>query len=887
VGRAKALAVSLLVLAAPLEGAEALTHAVTRFPLASSGLELRRPALRGRFFDVLGRRAAVFGREGVGFEAWAYPLKLVDDFRLSFRLHDYPLDIEGNDVLAQIEVRPEATIFTYSHAAFTVRQILYAPVDEPGVVMLLDVSSVLPLTITGSFRPRLRLMWPAGLMTASVDWDEDAHVYYLTEETRRFVGVVGSPEARDVSVMPYQEEPRDVPLRFVVETRPETTRATYVPVVIAGSIEGRGEARAAYDRLLASAASLYAEAAAHYRRYLEGTVSVETPDARLDESLAWARIGIAKGMVTNPQLGTGLVAGFRTSGESERPGFGWFFGRDALWTALALDSLGDFEGARTAMDFLRAHQRADGKIPHEISQSAALIPWFAEYEYAWKSADATPLYVIAQADYFRASGDTAHLQAAWDSIVRAFRFTAGTDTDGNGLVENTSVGHGWVEGGALYPAHEEIYLQGVFIEAARSLAELADVRGEKALGAEARAAAERARAAVEETYWLKERGFYAFATTRPPESPPKAEPGPNRERRQARLDELARVRQIDEDTVMPAVPLFWSQLADARAQSQLDHLGSAAIATDWGARLLSDASRLYDPLSYHYGSVWPLFTGWASMAGYRYGRPSIGYQALMANALLRSRSAVGYVTELLSGDFNAPFGRSSDHQVWSEAMVATPLLRGLFGIEVGAGGRSLRFAPSLPVDWDHAAVRNLAVGAARYDLSFRRSAGRATIEVTRRGDGPDLRLVVAPALPRDARVRSVRAGGRALRFDAVAVGDVQRVQVELDAAAGRSQLELAYDDGTEAYVRAEPSQPGARSEGLRILRNRAEAGALHLLLEGRAGRSYELHVRTPRTLGPEQGVEARRTGPRDWLLQVPFEGTGDGYVRRELVLPLR
>ena len=35
-----------------------------------------------------------------------------------------------------------------------------------------------------------------------------------------------------------------------------------------------------------------------------------------------------------------------------------------------------------------------------------------------------------------------------------------------------------------------------------------------------------------------------------------------------------------------------------------------------------------------------------------------------------------YVTELLSGDYLAAFGRSSHHQVWSEAMVATPLLRG-------------------------------------------------------------------------------------------------------------------------------------------------------------------------------------------------------------------
>ena len=74
----------------------------------------------------------MFGYEGVAFEAWAYPLKLLDDFRLSFRLEGYPLDIDGTDVPPRIDVRPEATVFTYAHAAFTVRQIIFAPVDEPG-----------------------------------------------------------------------------------------------------------------------------------------------------------------------------------------------------------------------------------------------------------------------------------------------------------------------------------------------------------------------------------------------------------------------------------------------------------------------------------------------------------------------------------------------------------------------------------------------------------------------------------------------------------------------------------------------------------------------------------------------------------------------------------
>ena len=101
------------------------------------------------------------------------------------------------------------------------------------------------------------------------------------------------------------------------------------------------------------------------------------------------------------------------------------------------------------------------------------------------------------------------------------------------------------------------------------------------------------------------------------------------------MDELKDARFIDEDTALPAVPAWWRTLEDERAQSEIDHLGGAELAADWGQRILSERSHLYDPLSYHYGSVWPLFTGWTAVGAYRYGRPHVGYQATMANALIK------------------------------------------------------------------------------------------------------------------------------------------------------------------------------------------------------------------------------------------------------------
>jgi glycogen debranching enzyme len=867
-----------------------------KFSLRKSGLELERRTQAGSFFDVLGHKAAIFGYEHRPLEAWVYPMKLLDDFELSFRIEGYPLEFHASDMAVHINVRPEATIFTYSHAAFTVRQIIYVPVDEPGVMMLLDVKSDLPMTVAVSFRPKLKLSWPAGLMTGNIGWDDKQHVYYITEESKRFVGMIGSPAGRDVSVMPYQEEPRDVPSRFEIETSPDELKTSYIPIIITGSVEGREQAKATYDRLLGSAQSLFENNVAYYEHLQSETTSLTTPDERLNTAFSWAKVGVDKGIATNPFLGTGLLAGFRTSGESERPGFAWYFGRDAMWTALAINSYGDFRSTRMALEFLKKFQRADGKIPHEISQSASLIPWFTDYEFPWASADATPLYVIAHADYWRATGDMEFLKANWDSILKAYRFSEATDTDGNGLIENTRFGHGWVEGGPLRPAHEEIYMQGLWIEASRNMAELAQAMNDAATASRARDHGERTRAAMEQTYWLADRGFYAFSTRQPMAETPEAEPGPNRAVRQARMEELSKARLIDEDTVLPAVPLWWRTMLDERAQSEIDHLGSGRMATDWGARIISGESRLYDPLSYHFGSVWPLFTGWVSMGAYRYGRPHVGYQALMANSLLSYTNALGYVTELLSGDFNAPFGRSSHHQVWSEAMIVTPALRGLLGIEITGGGKELRFAPQLPANWDRIEAKGVAAGDARYDLKLVRAAGRLTITITHRAstttDSATLsrgveRFTLAPAFPLDARVRRVTVQGRATPFEMKSAGDEQRAEVSTEAHEPTVEIVFTYTEGTDIYLVPESLKPGAQSEGLRILRVRAETDAFRLLLEGLGGRTYTLRARTPYQLGQTDGVTVQADGRSDPQLTVAFEGPSDVYVRRALSIPIQ
>jgi len=863
---------------------------IPRFDLPASGLRLDRAARSGAFLDVVGHRSAFFGYEHQGLEAWVYPMKLVDDLQLSFTLEGYPLEILANEILKHITVTPEATIFTYSHAAFTARAILFAPVDEPALVVLLDVDSTLPIRISASFRPKLRLMWPAGLQTGNTGWNAGHHVYQLTEETGKFAGVIGSPAAREGSLMPYQEEPRDVPVRFAIDQGTADLKRAFIPIVIAGSTTGLSDAQAAYDGVLGDIPRLLEKNVAHYRRLLEETVDVETPDARVNEFYRWAKVGVDKGVATNPFLGTGLLAGFRTSGDSERPGFAWYFGRDAMWTSLALDLSGPLETTRTALAFLRKFQRDDGKMPHEISQSASLIPWFTAFPYPWASADATPLYIVGHAEYWKVSGDTAFIKEAWPSLLNAWHFSKATDTDHNGLIENTGVGHGWVEGGALSPPHEEIYLQGVWIEAERGLADLADVLGDKATATAAREDADRTRQAVERTYWREAEHAYAYATKLPRTARVEAEPGPNRERRQEALDAIAASTMYDERTVLTAVPLWWHELQPDRADQEIDSLGGGALATDWGQRILSSRSALYDPLSYHYGSVWPLFTGWASVGAYAYGRPHVGYQALMANMLLGDANALGYVTELLSGDFQAAFGRSSHHQVWSEAMVIAPLLRGLFGLRTArdaAGMSTLTIAPQLPADWTRFSLRHLRAGDGTVDVGFEKAPGQWVYTVTRSGSASPARLILGVNVPLDGSILRAQADGRQVEVgDDRIEGDVHRFSVPLELRGNRAEVRFTVREGSDVYRQIDRAPDGSRNHGLRLLRSRADDRGLSLRLEGLAGSRERIRLRSPRRVGTlPEGVRLIG-GQGDPTLEISFDGPAGEYQRRDIVLPL-
>jgi glycogen debranching enzyme len=818
-----------------------------------SRLELSRPVRSWEFLCALGQKSAVFGDESGTVEAWVYPLKLFRDFSLIFHVnaHDIPAATLARTVL----VRPESTSLIYVGDTFRVTETFVAPAHEPGVIVRLEIETETPLEIEAVFRRDFQLEWPAGLGATWENWDGARHAFEFGEEQKTYSAVLGSPSAA-VTLREANTNYATFPLsgfRLGTTGKGKDTKL----IVVAASSNGAAEADATYQKLTEQADALEVDSAQYYSGYLQRTVNVQLPDAELQKAYDWSRISMVQGLVTNVKYGTGLVAGYRGSGDSQRPGFAWFFGRDALWTSFALDSAGDYLSTKTALEFLTQFQREDGRIPHEIAQTAYLVDWFKRYPYGFASADATPLYIIGMEEYVRASGDVPFAREHWNNAHKAYEFLRST-YGATGLPRNFGVGHGWVEGGPLLPIESELYQSGLAVEAIRCLSELAKQTGhdEEAESLSDEFAAQRAK--VNELFWMAEKRYYGF--------------GINQEN-----------KGVAEATVLSTVPMWFGVLDAAHSKQTIAELASVNHATDWGMRIISDQSPLYSAGGYHFGSVWPLFTGWAAVGEYRYHQAQAAWQNLRANALLALDGSLGHVTEVLSGTYYQGLSTASPHQIWSAAMVVSPLLRGLFGLDEDALTHTLTLAPSLPANWNAFSLQNVHVGGATADIKFQRSDDEMTLEVRRSGTG-DLFLDFEPALSLRAEVTAVTLNGRPIGFKMQLNDTDQHLQVRFPVYGGPSVLRVQMrHDFTVSYSSRLP-QLGSRSEGLRILsENWSSKYELTLNVEGIAGKPYELVVSSAKEIASVEGGTLRKnSNVVDAMLVSPASGK-DAYVRSTLV----
>jgi mannosylglycerate hydrolase MGH1-like protein len=445
----------------------------------------------------------------------------------------------------------------------------------------------------------------------------------------------------------------------------------------------------------------------------------------------------------------------------------------------------------------------------------------------------------------------------------------------SGLAENIHSGHGWIEGGplrpqpgdqapagapALLPFSGEFYQAGVGTAGVEALASLARAVGKNDVARQLDQEAAWQRTTLERVFWAPEKNFYAFAVD-------------------------TNGQRIDKPSVLGAVPLWFGLTDQHKSDRFLDILAAPDHQADWGPRIISNVDPLYSPTGYHFGSVWPLFTGWASVAGYRYHRQQYGYSNLMANAQLAHDGSPGRTTEVLSGDFYTQLSTSTPHQIWSSAMVISPLLRGMMGIGVNALDHSVTLAPHVPAGWTEFAVNHVKIGSAQVDFVYHNGGDDITLEVERHGNG-DVQLEFSPALSLRAKVIDAEVDGRKVSPKISVNENDQHVTVLVPLSADKTTIHLrARGNFGIAYACAAPAD-GATSSNLKIVSEQWSAARdqLQLQVAGVNGKTYELPIfNAPGNLSVHgANITKLRSGP---ALEIAFPpGAAGAFATRTVTL---
>jgi glycogen debranching enzyme len=415
-------------------------------------------------------------------------------------------------------------------------------------------------------------------------------------------------------------------------------------------------------------------------------------------------------------------------------GVPWFrcpFGRDALLAgyesillnpglaASSLRMLATYQG-RTFDEFT---EEEPGKIFHELRFGEMTRTREIPHTPYYGSIDATPLFVIVLDATHRATADEALLRDLAPALRAALAWIDRRSEDGTRPVSYARVrpsglsNQGWKDSGAgvSYPdgrrADAPIALcevQGYCADAYARGARLLRALGEAGRADVYERRADGMRDVLERAFWMEDAGRYAYA-----------------------IDGHGRCVTT---VVSNLGHLLWSRAADpTRARATADLLVSPECLSAYGIRTLAAGQPVYNPLSYHNGTVWPHDNAIIAkgMANY----DLTGHTERVFDALARAMPCLRdrRLPELYCGMSGQEgslvrYPVACSPQAWAAAAPFL-LLQAVLGIHLdGPHGRLWIRNPRMPSSMNRIDIDRLRVGASQVSLRICRSGKHCHVE---------------------------------------------------------------------------------------------------------------------------------------------------------------
>ena len=723
-------------------------------------------------------------------ELWVHPLKLASGFRLDFRMPEYAEPIRGADVA---RTRRGAARGHHDHVQ---PRHLHRPrsTSSPrstsrGCWCCWRWTPTGPSRSCVSFRTVLQYAWPGGLGGQYAFWRRGRTRLRALREpapAQRASSARRGPRPR--TSHPAHALP-DAPSHVHDPDRPRARRARD------GADRDRRRHRAAGGGRGGLSAGSLSRARGALRRARRATRERLARGRAADRHArrpARPRARVGEGeprradASATPTSGCGLVAGWGPSGDGARPGFGWFFGGDAAINSFAMAATGQWAAAAEGLRFLAKYQRADGKIPHEISQSAGVIPWFDEYPYAYYHADTTPFWLagaLAAVAGRRATGRSSTscgrrregvglVPAARHGRRRHHREHDGRPRGHRGRARSARTStrtSTWPRCGRALRARWPRWRA---------------ARGEAGARRRRRAASTRRPGrSIESRYWIEAAGHHAFGV-------------------------LRSGRTNDTLTVWPATAAAFGLLEPAHARRTLSALSAARAHRRLGRAHAVDREPALRPHALQHGRGVAVRHRLPRLGHYQYERPWAGYPLVDALARLGFDWARGRHPELLSGAYYRPLDTAVPQQFFATSMLVSPIVYGLLGLEPDAPAGRARLAPQLPPEWEPAAGQRPRRGAEPARRRFRAAALRHAARA--RPEGRRSRSSCGRCCRRVRGDLTARLDGRPVSASRLRERRPRRARGESWKSAGRAASSVEAPPGRARAGAAGPGCAGAR-----------------------------------------------------------------------------
>ncbi|MCM3705995.1 MULTISPECIES: amylo-alpha-1,6-glucosidase [Cytobacillus] len=429
-------------------------------------------------------------------------------------------------------------------------------------------------------------------------------------------------------------------------------------------------------------------------------------------------------------------------------GIPWYsvpFGRDSILAAIQTLVL-DPSLAKNTLRTLAAvqgetinssNEEAPGKILHEMRNGEMANLGEVPYKRYYGSIDATPLFIVLFTETIRWTGDQNLLNELLPSVERALAYLEEyADLDGDTFIEY----HNQVSGGLAVQSwkdsthsmvhkdgtHSEspmavVEVQGYLYDAKQKMAELYDYMGNMEQADQLRKEAVELQEKFNAKFWMENEKYYALALDK----------------------EKKQVQTITSD---PGHALWSGIVPPEKGIEIANTLLGEGLFSGWGIRTMSKDEKVYSPVAYHNGTVWPHDNSIIALGLAKYGFKEQVNQ--LASALFASAEQFedNRLPELFCGygvdqeETIVPYPVACSPQAWA---AGTPfaLAQALLGLQVDSLNKVIRLNPILPENIDWMEFTGIHAGNGQFDLIIKRENEGITLEITKNTSGSEISQV--------------------------------------------------------------------------------------------------------------------------------------------------